>query len=387
MFDIDIRLKEIKKKCEYRELKFLESAQDVKVKFENRTLHIMGSNNYLSLNKHPLLNKISKDVTDAYGTGSGGSRLTTGSSTWHKTLEDDISRFKKTESSLVFANAYMANLGLISALCNKSWTVFSDKYNHASIIDGITLSGAKLSRYKHCDIDDLETRLSSSTSKYKLIITDSVFSMDGNIAPIKRIASLAKEYNALFVVDDAHGFGVLGKNGRGISEHLNLTDEIDLTIGSLSKAIPSSGGYVTGKKTYIDFIKNKARSFIFSTSLPANAMAVSSKSIEIIESNPNRRSTLYYKTNYFIEELNKYGFDISKQVTPIVSIIIGDSKKTIEMQEKLFKKNIFIPGIRPPTVPKDTSRLRASINYNHTLEDLAFIAHEIYVSAKELDII
>ncbi len=386
MFNINEQLELLKSKHEYRDLKVIESYQDVKVKINNKTLHLLGSNNYLSLNNHPKINQISKDVVDAFGTGSGGSRLTTGTTSWHERLEHRITQFKGTESTLVFASGYMANLGVISSLTDKNWSVFSDKYNHASIVDGIQLSDAKLIRYKHCHLEDLEKRLSKSDSDYKMIITDSVFSMDGNIAPIKAISRLAKIYNAILVVDDAHGFGVLGTFGKGISEHLGLTDEIDLTIGTLSKAVPSSGGYVTGKKNCIDLIKNTARSFIFSTSLPPNVMAASCQSIDLIEQSTERRSELLSKVNYFVSGLNDNGFNIPERQTPIVPIIIGDSEITLKLQNCLLEEGIFIPAIRPPTVPKGTSRLRASINYNHTYEDLDFIIEKITKHTKLLGV-
>lgn len=364
-------------KNELRDFKVLETYQDVVVKWNGKDLHLMGSNNYLSLNNDKRLNSIAKEITDSFGTGSGGSRLTTGTSSWHKKLEDHITYLKSTDDTLIFGSGYMANLGVISGIADKSFTIFSDRYNHASINDGISLSGAKLSRYKHVDVVDLENRVSSCDSKHKIIVTDSVFSMDGTIAPIREISDISKKYGCILIVDDAHGLGVLGDKGLGISNYLSLNDEIDLTIGTLSKSIPSSGGYVTGKKLLIDIIKNKSRSFIFSTSLPPSTMAVAYEALNIIVSENERRIKLVEKTNYFIDKLRDGGIDIQHQITPIIPILIGDSASTMEIQKRLLEDGIFIPGIRPPTVPRGTSRLRASVNYSHSYENLDYIASRI----------
>lgn len=377
---MDFLIEELKKlniKNELRDFKVLETYQDVIVKWNGNDLHLMGSNNYLSLNNDPRLNQIAKEVTDSFGTGSGGSRLTTGTTSWHRKLEEYISELKSTADSLIFGSGYMANLGVISGIADKSFTVFSDRYNHASINDGIALSGATLSRYKHMDLIDLEKRVAACDSNRKIIVTDSVFSMDGSIAPIKEISEISKKYGCILIVDDAHGLGVLGENGLGISDYLGLKDEIDLTIGTLSKSIPSSGGYVTGRKVLIDLIRNKSRSFIFSTSLPPSAMAVAHRALSIIVDESDRRTSLIEKTNYFIDKLRNGGVNIDNQLTPIIPIIIGEASDTMEIQRRLLEDGIFIPGIRPPTVPRGTSRLRASVNSAHTYMSLDYIAARI----------
>lgn len=370
-------LTKLDSKNELRDFKVLETYQDVVVKWNGKDLHLMGSNNYLSLNNDERLNSISKEITDLFGTGSGGSRLTTGTSSWHRKLEEHITYLKSTDDTLIFGSGYMANLGVISGIADKSFTIFSDRYNHASINDGISLSGAKLSRYKHVDVVDLENRVAICDTKHKIIVTDSVFSMDGTIAPIREISKISKKYDCILIVDDAHGLGVLGDKGLGISDYLSLNNEIDLTIGTLSKSIPSSGGYVTGKKILIDLIKNKSRSFIFSTSLPPSTMAVAYEALNIIVSENERRIKLVEKTNYFIDKLRDGGIDIQHQITPIIPILIGDSALTMEIQKRLLEDGIFIPGIRPPTVPRGKSRLRASVNYSHSYENLDYIASRI----------
>lgn len=367
--------------------KTLSSYQDVKVIYEERPLHLMGSNNYLSLNHIPELNAFTKAVIDDYGTGAGGSRLTTGSTDWHAALENRLAEFKACEASLVFASGYMANLGVITALAHRESHIFSDRDNHASIVDGILLSQAKFSRYKHLDLKDLEGKLASSPSDHKIVITDTVFSMDGSMADLKNLIPLCRAYKALLIVDDAHGLGVLGARGQGLSEHLGLDEGIDLTIGTLSKAVPASGGYVTGSKLLIDLIKNKARPYIFSTAPPAHLMATAYKALEIIQASGHRRRVLQEKITFFIDTLNKGGLKVAPSTSPIVPIIIGEAQKTMVLQDLLLEDSIYMPGIRPPTVKKGTSRLRASLNYNHSYQDLAYIADRLIYHCRHLEII
>lgn len=365
-------LKKLQEASEYRECLPLSSAQDVHVQLKDKELLLLGSNNYLSLNKHPAINEAAEQAIHFWGTGSGGSRLTTGTNDCHVRLETTITQFKQTEATLLFSSGYAANVGVMSALADKDFTIFSDRLNHASIVDGIALSGAKWFRYRN--VDDLADRLVNCTSKYKLVVTDSVFSMDGTIAPIRELQTLCELHDALLIVDDAHGVGVLGKKGKGISEYLNLEKPLPLVVGTLSKAIPSSGGYVTGNKILIDYIRNKARSFLFSTATTPSSAAAACKAFEIIESEGWRRVQLHDNIRHFVQALNDNGFEVPQSETPIIPIIIGDSPTTMALQQRLLAAGIYIPGIRPPTVPKGTSRLRASVNVNHTKEQLSWVA-------------
>jgi len=387
MYTYEKIIQDLKSRDLYRKEKTLSSMQDVCVQYEERSLHLMGSNNYLSLNGHPRLQAICHEVLDTFGTGSGGSRLTTGSSDWHKKLEDQISAFKETEDSLIFSSGYAANLGVITSLAHKETHVFSDKDNHASIVDGLLLSGCQLTRYKHLNYKDLERRLSQSTSHHKIIITDTVFSMDGSTADLRVLSKLAKAYSALLIVDDAHGLGVLGPKGQGLGHEQNMVQSIDLTIGSLSKAIPGSGGYVTGSKLLVDIIRNKARSYIFSTAPPAHMMALAYEAINMIKEGDHRRQALAEKTSYFIDKLRAAGFKIPDQMTPIIPIPIGPSDLTLQVQDALLEDGIYIPGIRPPTVKKNHAQLRASINYNHSHDQLDYICSRIIHHCKVYQVI
>src|SRR3990172_2769199 len=276
----------------YRELKIIEGEQGARVRIGGREVILLSSNNYLGLASHPEIKKAAVSAIEKYGCGSGASRLISGSMELHKELEEKIASFKKTESAILFNSGYTANLGVLSSICGKGDVIFCDKLNHASIIDGCLLSGAELKRYPHKDIDALE-RLIKLTPPYikggarggkkRLIVTDGIFSMDGDIAPLREIVRLAKRYSAILMIDDAHATGVLGKNGRGTVEYFGLNDSIDIIMGTLSKAVGSFGGFVAGRKKLIEFLVNKARSFIYTTSLPPSVIASSISAIDIIE--------------------------------------------------------------------------------------------------------
>ncbi|WP_427339998.1 8-amino-7-oxononanoate synthase [Caloranaerobacter sp. DY30410] len=378
----------LKEKGLYRgDFKYLSSEQAPRVKINNKEIILLGSNNYLGLCNDIRLKEVVIDAVNKYGFGSGGSRLTTGSYDLHRKLEEKIAHFKGTEASLVFNTGYMANVGIISSLCDRKWVVFSDRSNHASIIDGCLLSGAKLVRYKHCDMDDLERKIRKNKGKYNLIVTDGVFSMDGDVAPLPDIIKLAKKYEIITMVDDAHGVGVLGENGSGTVSYFKVNDQIDIQMGTLSKAVGSIGGYVAGKKYFIDYFRNFARSFIFSTALPPSAIAASIKAIEIIEKDKTRRKYLLEMASWFKNKLIEAGFQVTNTITPIIPVIVGDAKNTVKLSESLLEEGIYIPAIRPPTVPKGTSRLRISLMATHTYDDLKYVIDVIKFHGKRLGII
>lgn len=372
----------------YREnFKNLSTEQAPIVQIEGKEIILLGSNNYLGLCNDIRLKEAFIRAVNQYGVGSGGSRLTTGSYDLHQKLEEKIAEFKGTESSLVFNSGYMANLGIISSLCDRNWVIFSDKYNHASIVDGILLSDAKLVRYKHCDMNDLERKIIEHKGKYNLIVTDGVFSMDGDIAPLPQIIKLAKRYEMLTMVDDAHGVGILGEKGSGTVAYYHASQEIDIQMGTLSKAIGSVGGYVAGKKVFIDYFRNLARSFMYSTALPPATIAASLQAIEIIEQEDSTRKHLLKLATWFKKELLVAGFQVSDTQTAIIPVIIGDVNKTIEYSKCLLKEGIYIPAIRPPTVPKGTSRLRISLMATHTYEDLEKVLFFMITHGKGLGLI
>lgn len=381
------KLKKIKEKKLYRELSYIETAQSPKVKIQDKDFILLGSNNYLGLCDDYRLKKAAIDAISQYGVGSGGSRLTTGSYDIHRELEKKIASFKGTEASLVFNTGYMANVGIISALCGRNWVIFCDKLNHASIIDGCLLSGAKLIRYKHCDMNDLLDKVNKYKKINSLIVTDGVFSMDGDIAPLPHILKIAKENNLMTMVDDAHATGILGKNGSGTCSYFNLDNQIDIMMGTLSKSVASEGGYAAGSKDLINYLKNSARSFIYSTALSPATIAVSIKALEIIAKDEERRFNLLKMSNWFQHELKAAGFNVIETQTPIIPIMVGPADKTVEFSRDLLNSGIYIPAIRPPSVPEGTSRLRVSLMATHTVQDLKEALTKIKLIGKNLNII
>lgn len=384
---ISDKLIKIRDKGLYRELRYIETSQSPRVKIEGKNFILLGSNNYLGLCDDSRLKKAAIDAINKYGVGSGGSRLTTGSYDLHKELEEKLASFKGTEASLVFNTGYMANVGIISALCDYSWVIFSDKLNHASIIDGYRLSRAKLIRYKHCDMNDLLNKINKYKGSNNLIVTDGVFSMDGDIAPLPDIVKIAKQYNMMTMVDDAHATGILGKNGSGTASYFGLDNEIDISMGTLSKAVASEGGYVAGKKDLINYLINSARSFIYSTALAPSTIAVSIKALEIIEKDEERRVKLLKMANWFQNELRRAGFNVMETKTPIIPILIGDVDKAVQFSKILLSQGVYVPAIRPPSVPRGTSRLRISLMATHSKEDLEEVLVKIKEIGKKLNII
>ena len=356
----------------YRELRvIIEGEQGGVVKIDGREIILLSSNNYLGLASHPELKRAAALAIERYGCGSGASRLISGNMELHERLEEDIAAFKKTESALLFNSGYTANLGVISSICGKGDVIFSDKLNHASIVDGCLLSGAEVKRYPHRDMDILERFLKNSSGfKKRVIITDGVFSMDGDIAPIREIVHLAKMYSAFVIVDDAHATGVFGKNGRGTTEHLGLNNGIDIIIGTFSKALGSFGGFAAGVKKIKEFLINRARGFMYTTSLPPSVLASSIAAIKIIENGHGLRDSLWKNVGYFKEGLKNMGFDIMGSESHIIPVFVGDNHKTVEMSQMLLKEGVFVQGIRPPTVPSGKSRLRVTVTAVHRMEDM-----------------
>lgn len=351
-----------------------------------RTL-LFGSNDYLSLSADKRIQAAIEEALEVYGSGSGGSRLTTGSYMSHEALENRIAADKGTEACLLFNSGYAANVGALQAICDKDWTVFSDRYNHASIVDGIALSGAKLSRYRHSDLADLERRLKADVSEKKLIVTDGVFSMDGDIALLPEICKLAQAYHALVMVDDAHGMGVLGADGMGSVSHYGLKNQVDIQMGTLSKAIPGVGGYVAGSKALIDYLRNHSRSYIYTTALPAYVLAGSLKALEIVATEPWRRERLRALTAYLRHGLLEARFNVLPSETPIQALIAGDAETTVALARLLLEDGIYVPAIRPPTVPKGLGRLRITLTVEHTQADIQCLIERLLIHGKTLGLI
>ncbi|MBX7149217.1 8-amino-7-oxononanoate synthase [bacterium] len=361
------KLDDLAQKGLYRTLRTTTSDQDATLTVNGRELINFSSNNYLGIANHPALKEASIKAIGRYGAGSGASRLITGSMTLHDELESAIATFKGTEAALVFNSGYLANTGVISCLVGEGDFIFSDELNHASIIDGCRLNKAKVMVYRHNDLSHLEELLknhSRSTIHHPrfLIATDTVFSMDGDLCPLPDIMKLAEKYDALVYVDEAHGTGVFGKNGRGVVEHYGISSAHPLLIqmGTLGKALGSFGAYVCGSRDLINYLINKARTFIFSTSLPPSVLAASQAAINLLQSDASMTQKLWENVRYFKKEA----------VSPIIPVLVGDAQKTMELSQKLFEKGIWAQGIRPPTVAEGSSRIRFTVMATHTKEQL-----------------
>ena len=371
MEKISNELKKIKESGLYRELNILEGAQGPHVKIKGRTYISFCSNNYLGLANHPEVVKAVEDAVGKYGWGAGASRLVSGNTELHQALEDEISKFKRKEAAIVFPTGYMANIGTICSLVSSGDLVICDRLNHASIIDGCRLSGATFRVYPHRDVAKLENILKKSKEyPRKLIVTDTVFSMDGDLAPLPDIVRIAHEYNAMVMADEAHGTGVFGENGRGVVEHFNLDKKVNIIMGTLSKAVGSLGGFVTGNSDLISYLRNKARTFMYTTALPPAACAASIAGIKLIQRDHSLRESLWRNVHYVKDRLKLLSLNVTSLESPIIPIIIGNAKKAVDISGFLFESGILIPAIRPPTVPDESSRLRVTIMATHTRADL-----------------
>ena len=382
----------------YRSMRLMETPESSHVKIRmpdgaSQEQILLASNSYLDLANIPELKQTMAQAVLEWGTGSGGARLTTGNKTPHRELEEFIAKFKGEESAITFNTGYMANVGTISSLCGKNDFIFSDELNHASIIDGIRLSRAKCFVYKHNDMADLQRviqeadKLSAGESALsaprKLIVTDAVFSMDGDLANLPELLRIAKENDCLLMIDEAHATGVLGKTGRGLAEHYGCA-HADVTVGTLSKAVAAEGGFVAGPKQLTEFLKNKSRSFIFTTAMAPAVAAAACNNLRYIDAHPERVQNLRDNVNFFCEALQHEGVNVVQSPSAIVPIVIGDEAKAMRISAKLQEQGILIPAIRYPTVAKGQARLRASLMATHTREQLQIAATTIAQIIKKL---
>lgn len=385
-----------------RRLRDVSGAQGRKIVLDGKEVLNFCSNNYLGLADDPRLRQSAIECIQKEGIGSGASRLVCGNMAAHRELEEGIARFKGAESCLTFSAGYMANVGIISSIFGRGDMIFCDRLNHASIIDGVILSQAKFKRYPHNDMEALEEMLRSATGfRRRGIITDSVFSMDGDIAPLGKIVDIARKYDCLVMIDEAHALGVMGKNGRGLAEHFGVEDKIDIQMGTLSKAAGSFGAYCCGSKELIDLLVNKARSFIYTTAMPPAVAAAARKAVEIIRDEPALRQRLWANTDYFQKAVVAMGFNTFSSSrrpdvpvrgepngqTPIVPIVVGESGVAVEFSKRLLGQGIFVSAIRPPTVPRNTARLRLTVTAAHTREDLGYTLEKIEMVGRDLNII
>jgi 8-amino-7-oxononanoate synthase len=349
---------------------------------------MLGGYSYLGLKDHPKIQQAAKHAIDEFGAGTDGSRFLAGTLTLHNQLEKTIARFKKTEDSITFTSGYLANVSTISTILRRNDLVFCDKMNHASIIDGCVFSRAHLVRYPYGDVDMLEKYLSKITAKVrKLVVVDAVYSMEGTIADLPRIKSLCQKYGAYLMVDEAHSVGVLGEKGTGIEEYFGLpSDTIDIKMGTLSKAIPSTGGYVAGNRLLIQFLKHEARGFLYSGAPASASIAAALVAFQVIEDEPFRVKELHRKTGTFKKKLIDAGFNVGETQTPIIPIILGDFTITSKMAKYCQDRGIFIHAIHPPVVHEGSSRLRASITFSNSDEDLDYCAETLKKGASQLGI-
>jgi len=329
----------------------------------------LSSNNYLGLAGHPLLIEAAAKGA-ARGAGSGSSRLVVGNDPKTAALEEKIAAFKGSEAALLVGSGYLANVGVLAALADRETAVFSDRLNHASIVDGVRLSGAQAHRYRHLDLDQLEELLRSSSAGRKLIVTDTIFSMDGDTAPLAELVELKNRYGALLVLDDAHGGGVFGANGEGYAHELGLADEIDLTVGTFSKAFGAYGGYISASRALIDQLVSSCRTLIYSTALPPSVIASIDAAIELVREADDRRTALREKSERFRKRLAGLGLDTGGSTTQIVPAIVGSSERALELARALEERGVLAVAIRPPTVPPGQARIRFSLMASHADHDL-----------------
>ena len=365
-------LREINDRNLFRTLTAIESGQSPEITINGKSHILLSSNSYLGLSVDPRVKEAAKCALEKYGTGSGGSRLVSGSSDLHRELEDRLARFKNTEAAILFSSGYLANVGTISTLVGEGDIVYSDELNHASIIDGCRLSRARISIYPHTDTGHLDSLLQSDsgTEARKLIVTDTVFSMDGDLAPLPELSDLASKHGAMLMVDEAHATGVLGERGSGATEHFGVESRVPIVMGTLSKATGSLGGYIAGSRRLIDFIRNRVRSYIFDTSLPAPSLAASIAAIDIIENEPERRERLWNLIKRFKSGLETLGLEILPSDSAVVPVLIGEAGPALEFARVLRENGVFTPAVRPPSVPHGMSRIRVTLMAAHTDEHI-----------------
>jgi glycine C-acetyltransferase len=378
----------------YFKLRVLDDAQAPMCHYDGREVINLASNNYLGLCDHPKLREAATAAIVKYGVGSGAVRTIAGTMRIHMELEEKIARFKGVEACVVFQSGFTANAGTVSSILGKEDFILSDELNHASIIDGARLSRAKIKVFRHKDVAHAEELLKEIQNEpgHKLVITDGVFSMDGDIGPVGALADLCEKYGAIMMVDDAHASGVLGRNGRGSVDHFGCTQRVDVQVGTLSKAIGALGGYVCGSRDLIDYLYHRARPFLFSTSHPPSVAASCMAAFDILENEPERIERLWSNTKYFQEQLTHAGFDIGgkstpKSETPITPIIIGDGRKTMEFSRAVFEQGVMATGIAFPTVPEGKARVRCIMTSEHTRAQIDKALEILTGTAKRMELL
>jgi len=365
----------------------IQESEDTIVKIDGKSKVMMGSNNYLGLTHHPKVLEAAEAALHKYGSGCTGSRFLNGTLDLHEKLEAALAEFLGKESCLVFSTGYQANLGLVSGLVGRGDTVFLDKLDHASIVDGAKLSQGEVVRFNHGDLAGLERKLSQEKTRGAMIIVDGVFSMEGDVADLPRLVPLAQKYGAALAVDDAHSIGVLGPTGAGTADHFGMSQEVDLIVGTFSKSLASIGGYVAGDEYVIHYLKHHSRPMIFTAALPASNTAGVLAALEILRSEPERRASLWENTRRLQVGLRGLGYDIGPTETPIIPVLIGPLEKTFVFWRKLFDAGVFTNPVVPPAVPPSQCRLRASLMATHTADQIDFALEAFAKIGRELEVI
>ncbi len=388
------QLNDLRQRGTYFKLRILEDEQGPVCTYDGKKVINLASNNYLGLCDHPKLREAAIAATEKYGVGSGAVRTIAGTMRIHMELEEKIAAFKGVEACVVFQSGFTANAGTVSSILGKEDFILSDELNHASIIDGARLSRAKIKVFRHKDVAHAEELLKEIQHEHgrKLLITDGVFSMDGDIGPVDKLCDLADKYGAIMMVDDAHASGVLGRNGRGSVDHFHCTQRVDVQVGTLSKAIGALGGYVCGSRDLIDYLYHRARPFLFSTSHPPSVAATCIAAFDLLESEPERIERLWDNTRYFKQQLTHAGFDVGGRTTPasetpITPILIGDGRKTMEFSKALFDAGVMATGIGFPTVPEGKARIRTIMTSEHTREQIDQALDTLTTVARKMSIL
>jgi 8-amino-7-oxononanoate synthase len=377
----------IKKKGLYTYFRSIESAQDTEVIIDGKNVLMFGSNSYLGLTNHPQIKEAAKKAIDKYGTGCAGSRFLNGTLDIHLELEKRLATYVGKEAAVLFSTGFQVNLGVISCLLDRNDYLILDEYDHASIIDGSRLSFSRTIKYAHNDMEDLRKKLSRLPEESaKLIVADGIFSMEGDLVNLPEIVKLAEEFGANIMMDDAHSLGVIGFNGSGVASHYGLTDEVDLIMGTFSKSLASLGGFIAGSEETIEFIKHKARSLVFSASMPPASVASVIAALDIIESEPERIDKLWDNTKYAKKLLVEAGFDIGHSDSPIIPVYIRDNDKTFLITNILHKNGIFVNPVVSPAVPSDSSLIRFSLMATHTFAQISEAIEKLSAAYKEVQV-
>ena len=372
----------------YAYFRTIRSGQDPVVRMNGHEVVMLGSNNYLGLTSHPEVKKAARDALNIYGSGTAGSRILNGTLAIHEELEEALARFMGRERAITFSTGFQVNLGVLSSIAERSDTLVLDNLDHACIIDGARLSFGRVLKYRHNDMESLEERLRSlGPDGGGMIVVDGVFSMEGDLADLQKIAELKRRFGVRLMVDDAHGVGVMGAHGRGTAEHFGIEDQADLVMGTFSKALAGVGGFVVGDDKVIDFIKHKARTMIFSAAPPPASVASVLKAIEIIEREPERRELLWENTRYLMDEFKNLGFDTGEAASPIIPLLVGEDRVAFEFTMRLQEAGVFVNPVVSPAVPPGRAMIRTSLMATHTREHLDRALESIAVVGRKMGVI